>query len=353
MARAPLTGEVARLWNEIVASPDDDSVRAVLADLLMAGGDPRGELISLQLLPAEDAAAADRQQRIQELLRDHAGRWLGPLRNIALAARFERGFLGALEVDVKWPVDSPRWERPLANRTLLTVTELPPPTWQYTSAFSSYSPESRGAVYARFVTSPVMVALRRIEVFDQGSVEGLETCAAPLTHVSCTLRLSWEPDAALISMRVLPECARRATITSLAVHGDVFPLLRARRWFERLTTITVACEARRGLALWPRIPTHAVLVVVSAPGIEPCTVAFPWDFRIELVREAETVIARIAGEWVLQPLHALAALPREVSRIEIEHTSELMARRVSEAVARPGVEIVVRAPRRAGNLRWP
>jgi hypothetical protein len=46
-------------------------------------------------------------------------------------------------------------------------------------------------------------------------------------------------------------------------------------------------------------------------------------------------------------------LPREVSRIEIEYTSDLMAPRIAEAVARPGVEVVVRAPRRAGNLRWP
>jgi hypothetical protein len=45
-------------------------------------------------------------------------------------------------------------------------------------------------------------------------------------------------------------------------------------------------------------------------------------------------------------------LPREVSRIEIEYTSELIARRITEAVTRPGVEVVVRAPRRARNPRW-
>jgi hypothetical protein len=45
-------------------------------------------------------------------------------------------------------------------------------------------------------------------------------------------------------------------------------------------------------------------------------------------------------------------LPREVSRIEIEYTSELMARRIVEAVARPGVDVGV-SPRGAGNLRWP
>jgi uncharacterized protein (TIGR02996 family) len=347
MASAPLTGDIAKLWDEVVASPNDDGVRAVLADLLQAAGDPRGELISLQLLSAEDAAAIHRQDRIQQLLRDHAGDWLGPLRDIAQAARFDRGFLGALEIEAKWPADSPRWERPLANRTLLTVTELPQPTHPTWSTPS----ELRGAVYARFMTSPVMAALRRIDVFDLESVRGLETCAAPLTHVSCTLRPA-DADRALIDQRILPACGRRATITSLALYPDAFPLLQPHRWFERLTTITVACEARRGLALWPRVPPHAALVVVPSPGIEPCTVAFPWDYRIEITREAGMLIARIAGEWVLQPLLALAALPRQVSRIEIEHTSDLMARRVSEAVARPGVEIIVRAPRRAGNLRW-
>lgn len=343
MASAPFTGDVARLWEEVTACPDDDGARAVLADLLQLAGDPRGELISLQLLSAEDAVA--RQDRIQEILRDHAAGWLGPLRDVVQAVRFDRGFLGALELDVKWPADSPRWERPLANRTLLTVTELPYPSW------SGLLGPPRGGVYARFVTSPAMAALRRIDVFDVESVVGLETCAAPLTHVSCVLRPSEGKDT-LIGERVLPACGRRATITSLAMFADTFPLVAASRWFERLSTITVACEARRGLALWPHVPPGAVLVVVPSPGIEPCTVAFPWDYRIELVHEAGTLIARIAGEWVLQPLSALAALPREVSRIEIEHTSELMARRVSEAVARPGVEVIVQAPRRAGNLRW-
>lgn len=345
MAGAPLTGEIARLWDEVIASPNDDGVRAVLADLLQAASDPRGELISLQLLAAEDAAATDRQDRIQQLLREHAQDWLGPLRDIARAVRFDRGFLSALELETKWPADNPRWERPLTNRTLLTVTELPQPAW------ASPLGEERGLIYSRFVTSPALAALRRIEVFDHRSVAGLETCAAPLTHVSCTIRLA-EAAGPLIDRRILPACGRRATITSLALYADAFPKLAAQDWFERLTSITVACEARRGLALWPHVPAHAALVVAPSPGIEPCTVAFPWDFRIELAREAGTLIARLAGEWVLQPLHALAALPSEVARIEIEHTSEHMARRVSEAVARPGVEIVVRAPRRAGNLRW-
>lgn len=343
MTTAPPTGDIARLWDEVLASPDDDGARAVLADLLQVAGDPRGELISLQLLSIEDAAALDRQDRIQQLLRSHVGEWLGPLRDIARAARFDRGFLSALELDMRWPATSPEWKRPLADRTLLTVTELPNPL--------SPVGDTRGEIYARFMTSPVMSALRRVEVCDLESVIGLEACPARLTHVACTLRPT-DPKGALIGERILPECERRATVTSLAMFVDTFPLVATSRWFERLSTITVACDARRGLALWPRMPPGAALVVVPTPGIERCTVAFPLDYRIEIAHEAGTLIARVAGEWVLQPLLALTELPREVSRIEIEYTSELMARRVSETVARPGVEVIVRAPRRAGNLRW-
>ena len=343
MAGARLDGDIARLWDEAVAAPDDDGVRAVLGDLLQAAGDPRGELLSLQLLPAEDAAAIHRQARIQQLLREHAGTWLGPLRDIARAARFDRGFLSALEILAQWPTHDLRWERPLADRALLTVKELPQPVWDQQGV--------RGALYARCVNSPALAALRRIEVFDAGSAGALEDCAAPLAHVSCAIRMS-DRQSRLIRKRVLPACGRRATITSLALYADALPLLEPHRWFERLTTVTLACEARRGLTLWPRMPAGTSLVVVTSPEIEPCNVVYPWDFRIELAREAGALTARIAGEWVLQPLSALAALPREVSRIEIEHTSELMARRVSEAVARPGVEIIVQAPRRAGNVRW-
>lgn len=46
MAGPSLPRDIAKLWDEVVASPNDDGARAVLADLLQAAGDPRGELIS-------------------------------------------------------------------------------------------------------------------------------------------------------------------------------------------------------------------------------------------------------------------------------------------------------------------
>src|SRR6185436_761449 len=45
----PATPEIAALWQAVDARPDDDAALAVLADALQGIGDPRGELIALQL----------------------------------------------------------------------------------------------------------------------------------------------------------------------------------------------------------------------------------------------------------------------------------------------------------------
>src|SRR5205085_421060 len=49
---------IAALFAQVYAAPDDDAIRHVLADALIACGDPRGELIQLQLEPANAGALA-------------------------------------------------------------------------------------------------------------------------------------------------------------------------------------------------------------------------------------------------------------------------------------------------------
>jgi len=76
-----------RLLAEIAANPDDDQLRQVYADGLQQKGDPRGELIALQLANREPA-------RQEQLLAAHAAQWLGPIAPIAWVdgTVFERGF---------------------------------------------------------------------------------------------------------------------------------------------------------------------------------------------------------------------------------------------------------------------
>jgi uncharacterized protein (TIGR02996 family) len=128
-------GEViAELFRQVYAHPDDDHVRQVLSDALVLIGDPRGELIQLQLHPS-----ADLERRAMQLIQRHGLTWLGGLRGAVVPLAYERGFLARCMVvteDVVSVAGCDEWS------TVHTI-EL--------------SSGSRG-----FVLHPVMRALRRL-----------------------------------------------------------------------------------------------------------------------------------------------------------------------------------------------
>lgn len=70
------------------AEPDDRALSAAYADYLLEQGDPRGELIRLQLLAEDDTLSEDDRAaldlEIEELLRVHAQEWLGGLADLLL-----------------------------------------------------------------------------------------------------------------------------------------------------------------------------------------------------------------------------------------------------------------------------
>lgn len=68
----------AALLEPVLANPDDDHVRLVLADALIELGDPRGELIAVQCAVASKPNQKLRA-REQELLQTHREKWFGPL----------------------------------------------------------------------------------------------------------------------------------------------------------------------------------------------------------------------------------------------------------------------------------
>jgi len=88
-----------RLLREVYDDPASDGPRLVYADFLQQAGDPRGELIALQLQPALTRA---QDKRVQALVRDkqNLARWLGPLVAVVRAPVFARGFLHACKVEL-------------------------------------------------------------------------------------------------------------------------------------------------------------------------------------------------------------------------------------------------------------
>ena len=111
------------LLAEIYANPTDDAPRLVYADLLLERGDPRGELIMLQLERGDGSASA----RELELLKQHGKAWLGPLAP-ALSwgrgysdTRFRRGFVATADIILSV---GKKLEPIRANPAWATVEEL-------------------------------------------------------------------------------------------------------------------------------------------------------------------------------------------------------------------------------------
>ena len=78
------------LYRAVWERPTDAELRLVIADALLEAGDPRGELIQLQLHPR-----ADQEQRVMRLLQQHGLTWLGSLRGAVLPVSYELGFLAS------------------------------------------------------------------------------------------------------------------------------------------------------------------------------------------------------------------------------------------------------------------
>jgi uncharacterized protein (TIGR02996 family) len=114
--RASDPHELTTLFAQHIANPDDLAARAVLADALQLAGDPRGELITLQLAIAAGSSDSKTVKRADALLAEHGDDWTGPLPGVQRATRrFERGFLvaatsGADNDMLARSLDRPEWQ---------------------------------------------------------------------------------------------------------------------------------------------------------------------------------------------------------------------------------------------------
>jgi hypothetical protein len=332
-AGAVLT-DVEALWLRCVEQRDDDDARGVLADLLQADGNARGELMALQLLPADPDNAPARRARIRELIAEYSHAWLGPLRDYASGASFERGMVTRLELVATQPVAPPE------DRELWSVEELI--ISPYTLHRETAPPTS---TLRRLLASSAARSVRRLEVHDEAQLEIAAECPQPLAHLACLQAFDGGPFA----NRFLSIAGERETIVSVAIWATGLAELRRRAWFERLAHLTLACSMKRGLAMWPDIPRHMSLTIATTPGFDTCARAFPDDCRLELRRDGT---ARVSGEWLLQSLDVLDALPAEFTRLELEDTSEPIIERIRAALGGRR-EIALRGLiGRAGNLRW-
>jgi uncharacterized protein (TIGR02996 family) len=93
-AKPPGAADAETLLAQVLANPDDDEARAVLADVLLEAGHPRGELISLQLEATRRPLTPAEEKRERHILKTARGELLGPLDAVLKpGCTFSRGFL--------------------------------------------------------------------------------------------------------------------------------------------------------------------------------------------------------------------------------------------------------------------
>jgi len=154
--------QIADLFAQVYEHPDDDEIRLVLADALLATGDPRGELIQLHYHPE-----ADHERRVMQLLQRHGLSWLGALRDAVLPVRYERGFVAScVAVDPAGVVGVPEWA---TVRTVELDTDahefLFDPVMRSLRRVLDVSPE----LVQRIDRSPLAARLHAVRVTDLGA----------------------------------------------------------------------------------------------------------------------------------------------------------------------------------------
>jgi len=193
--------ELDRLLAGIIAAPDDDAARLVYADALLEHGDPRGELIVLQVSGGDP-------DRERELLDAHANTWLGELAPIVKSFRFERGFLAACTVAAKHRATfegvsaHPMWS---TVRELTIEAEIGEVEKAWGAAEHAVAQLSMDRVRVRVATVEVTLvcaerAYHRVEVVVEGPQSGMNrnhkivvmVARQLLEHIptTCAVRLS-------------------------------------------------------------------------------------------------------------------------------------------------------------------
>jgi uncharacterized protein (TIGR02996 family) len=92
------------LFDKVLANPDDDALRQVWADTLLERGDPRGELIALQVAAQTRGLDGREKKRVRSLLSINRTEWLAELSAIVQRREglvFDRGLLDECQIQIK------------------------------------------------------------------------------------------------------------------------------------------------------------------------------------------------------------------------------------------------------------
>lgn len=305
----------AELLAAVLERPDDRAARSVYADFLSERGDPRGELIQVQLARTSDDRPALRK-REASLLASYGAEWAAELPCIRrTTARFLHGFVE--EADLELPASARRLESVFGAasfRTLRRVGVRPA---------LGMAPEELAALVARLLTSDNFRGLT--------GLFGVPSGARLPAHASL-VELGLLLGQALPDLSGLP-ALRRLLLTNLELCAR--PLGAP---IEQLDLILMTLDAQRlDAALRELQPSvREVRIVHSVQGVDGVVRPDELD-HLALTRDADGAFrsAKLSfrttdscqectGLWLA--CKALAARPSSSFSTRIEHASIVVDR---------------------------
>jgi hypothetical protein len=264
-----------RIRAEALEDRGDLGKRAVLGDALQAIGDPRGELITAQLLDPG-------QPRIAQLVRENHRIWLDDITRYARAIEIVNGFPTRVEAAGEH----------LIIDGLGGPVEMIDQPWIEDVMVGT----ANTRVYGHLLDDDVL----RIEVLDPDIVPLI--ARGPRVHVGCGL---YERGFASSVPSVIEACARMPTLRSFAIAHEMLPLLRTSPLFAQLTSLTLVVSGLRDvIPILPALPRDLRVVLSRTAQMQPLI-----DPPGELVIEGTTLHA--TGEWIRAGLVAHMPIPVE------------------------------------------
>jgi uncharacterized protein (TIGR02996 family) len=254
------------------AEPDDRALSAAYADFLLEEGDPRGELIRLQLLAEDPTLSADERAafdlELEDLFRVHADRWLDGLADLLLRGHGQE------------------WRPAQAHRRAIGADWWFDRGWL--AGIDRISLDARGV---RFLAdSPATAMLRDLGIDELTPVRGAHQIDTTPLNDSPKLanlrrfRLGTAGRLANYGYQLLPWVRAMRRIGELELNAELLPTasLFALPSLHRLTELTVATTG---------------LVAVSALASNPTTTRLR-RLALTAVGEHRVSIARPQGpEW--------------------------------------------------------
>jgi uncharacterized protein (TIGR02996 family) len=282
--------DTSALWAAVAATPDEDEPRAVLADALQERGDPRGELIAIQLREARGEATDEAIARAAALVKEHGKEWLGALRPIVYRAEFLRGTMARVELAGAW--SSAKWKQLAQDPAWGLVEEV---EVGYANA----------KIFAMLLATPALRAnLRAVEIDSTPVWEAVVASPLPrLRRLRCT-RWTRGVVSKRLAEDVLPYVERTPSIVALGLPSEEVKRI-PKAVAARLTELEVDGDVKHVAKLWEAWPRLKRLASV-------------WSERLELVRVGKREYARYLPSTFFKDDGAeLAKLPKSIKRLEV------------------------------------